>query len=83
MPKQAALLALVVLAWQTTIYAMVQRTALAAGTAAFARCMSELLTTVTVGLLAAIARVSFGPAIVAHGLAVYAPTGCCCAGCMC
>jgi hypothetical protein len=77
-PKQAALLALVVLAWQATVYAMVQRTTLPAGTAALASNMPELLAALTEWHLAAIPCVAFGAAVVAHRFAIRGPAGCCC-----
>jgi hypothetical protein len=77
-PKQAALLALIVLAGQAAIYAMVQRTALPAGTAALASNMPKLLAALTVRHLAAIPCVAFGAAVVANGLAICGPAWCCC-----
>jgi hypothetical protein len=77
-PKQAALLALVVLAGQAAIYAMVQRTAFPAGTAALASNMPELLAALTKRHLATVACVALATTVVAYWLAICAPARCCC-----
>lgn len=69
-PKEAALLALIIFTGQTTIYTMVQSPTLATGTAALSSNMSELLTAIAVGLFTAITSVTFGTAVVAHWLAI-------------